>query len=680
MHTAQHHRRQSAAEIARSRRKHLLLLTLLVCIVFASSLVGGFVWHDREDIVDGRHRLASLADVPAALTLTREAFRERGQGLTEDSPAGSWQPLTLLSNTLSWSLWGECSSCYHVENVLLHLAVVIGLYALGRHLLSHRRHGNRIAAWAAAIYAVHPATVTTVAWIGGRAELLAAALGIWCLVIFTRLQATTKSRHGHVRRWMIGIALTGIAAMLARETAYMLPLLALLVAGFESKERGRSSVFGIAPLRWAGLGIITASLLLVLLYRQAVIGGIAFAADYPGDGLIDSVGTALRHFWFLFDHAVLPGEPVVSDAWPITRSWGAIEVAALLAALVATGFTLVGLKLGYPVAFAAAWFMLWVIPGVGVFPSARYHDSSTLYLAAWGPALALAYGAFVLWRPLGRQLVKGSEAFIYMPLIIVLGFISAFSNARWWDHDRLFQSEIASDPHYMEGRTELARAALQRGEPEAAIEHSLAALESSQDKTHTGYWSPGDTYSVLASARAALGLCTEAVENFTTALEYRPGNAGLHHGRAECHLALGDREAAIADLRTAIELRPGFTAAQLDLGVALVGNQQYVEAFPLLQPLLDGTLGSARRHRALALVMIDAGQFSEAAEQLELSLQHREVADERARLAWVNWRLGRGDDATRHINMALQMDEQSSEYVLSVKKTLDARPDGGADD
>ena len=41
---------------------------------------------------------------------------------------------------------------------------------------------NRIAAWGAAIYAVHPATVTTVAWIGGRSELLAAAFAIWCLV------------------------------------------------------------------------------------------------------------------------------------------------------------------------------------------------------------------------------------------------------------------------------------------------------------------------------------------------------------------------------------------------------------------------------------------------------------------------------------------------------------------
>jgi tetratricopeptide (TPR) repeat protein len=559
----------------------------------------------------------------------------------------------------------------------LHLAVVIGLYALGRHLLSHRRHGNRIAAWGAAIYAVHPATVTTVAWIGGRSELLAAAFGIWCLVLFTRLQATTKSRHGHVRRWLLGIGLTGLAAMLSQETAYLLPLLGLLIAGYESKERGRSSLFGIAPLRWTGIGVMTGMLALVLAYRMLVIGGVEFSGSYAGSSWFDNLGTALRHFWFLVDHALLPGEPVISDAWRITQAWGVVEVAALLILIPLLAATLIGLKLGHPVAFGSAWFMLWLLPGVGIFPSEHYHDSRTLYLAVWGPAFALAYVIFVLWRPIGRQLVKGAEAFVYMPLIIVLGVISGFSNARWWDHDRLFQGEVASDPQYKEGRVELARAALERGEADVAMRHALAALESSQDKTFTGYWPPGETFTILASAQAALNQCTEAVDNFTTALEHLPANAELHHRRGLCLLELERDDEAIEDFRRALALKPGFSEARLDLGVALADREAYVEAFPLLRELLSGDAGNASRHRALALVMIDARELEDAAQQLELSLADEEQADERARLAWVEWRLGNATVAREHINMALQMDEESSDYVLWVHRQLNA-PAGGA--
>ena len=166
--TRKRRRRQPSPErIAATRKQHMLLLALLVVLVFASTLGGDFVWTDREDLLQGAFRIDSTDDVRAALTQSRDAFRARTLGGTADPGAGSWQPLVLLLNSVSWAIWGDCAFCFHLENILLHLAIVIGLYALGRHLLSHRRHGNRIAAWAAALYAVHPATVTAVAWVGG---------------------------------------------------------------------------------------------------------------------------------------------------------------------------------------------------------------------------------------------------------------------------------------------------------------------------------------------------------------------------------------------------------------------------------------------------------------------------------------------------------------------------------
>lgn len=673
-------RRKSPEQVATVRRRHILLLVLLVLIVYASALGGDFVWSDREDLLQGAHRLTSLNDVPVALSSSRQAFRTRTGGDAADPSAGTWQPLTLLSNSISWGLWGDCAFCFHFENVLLHGLLVIGLYALGRRLLSHRRHGNRIAAWAAALFAIHPATITSVAWIGGRPYLLAAVLGVWSLVIFTRLQATSKSHHGHVRRWMAALALLTMGAMLADESAYLLPLAALLIAAYESKERGRHALTGISPARLKSLGLILAIPLLLLGYRSLVLGGVNFSAGYPTDSLFNNAGSALRHLWYFIELAMLPSEPIISDAWPITLSWGSTEVAALLGFLLIIVATGLGLKLRHPSAFGVTWFLLWLIPGVGIFPSDHYHSSQTLYLATWGLTFAITYGLFLIWRPIGRQLMAGSEAVIFVPIILVLAVITGFSNARWWTHTGLFESEIASDPHYMEGRLELAKAALEAGDPSTALNHCLAAIESSKDKAFTGYWSPADAYYLLGQAQAGMGLYDDATDSFSIVLEMRPGDPDTLYRLGVTQLSLQEFKAAEANFRRALETKPAFMEAKADLGTALAGQRRFAEAYPLLADAIDSGQGNARRHRALAITMIDGGQLQEAAKQLQLSLTLREEADERARLAWVEWRLGNHEEAREHLDVALQMQEDSSPFVRSVQKQMSEIPSPASGD
>lgn len=671
-----HQRRQrSPEETAKTRRQHVQWLILLVLIVFASTLAGGFVWSDREDIVAGAYRAQSLDDLPTALSETRSAYRARILGNSTEGMSASWQPLTFISNSISWALWGDCAFCFHLENVLLHILVVVGLYALGRHLLSHRRHGKRIAAWSAALFAVHPATVSSVAWVGGRPYLLAALTSIWALVLFTRLQATSNSRHGHVKRWLIMMCTASAAAMLSHETAYMLPLVVILIAAFESKERGRSPLTGMSSLRWGGIGLVAATLIGIVAIRSLLLGGIEFGGSYPSDSIANNLGAALRHLWYLIEEVLLPAEPVISDAWRVTHSWGSGEVAALLGTLLLLAGIVVGFALRQPAAFGVAWFLLWVIPGVGFFPSDHYHTSQSLYIAAWGLVFAVTHGLFLLWRPVGRQLVPGSEALIYVPLILVLGVLTAFSNARWWTHSGLFESEIAHDPHYMEGRLELAKAALERNKPQKARNHVLAAMEAAQDKNFTGYWSPRDAYFVLGRAQYELGEHSEAIGNLETARELQPSAAQTHYWLGVTQLAMDDNTGAELSLRQALELRPAHIPTQADLGIALVGQQRYPEAYPLLTKAVESGLSNQRLHRALALTYMDANKLEDAAVQLELALQYGEDATDRARLAWVSWQLGKTDKARSDLNIALQMEEETSEYVDWVRTRIQRKDD-----
>ncbi|MCB1775598.1 MAG: tetratricopeptide repeat protein [Gammaproteobacteria bacterium] len=663
-------RQRSPAEIAQARRLHIIALSLLVLVVFASSLAGSFVWTDREDIVLGGYRVTDIDDLGRALSNTREAYRLRAAGVAVDPAIGSWQPLTALSNSLSWTLWGDCAFCFHLENVILHLLVVVGLYALGRHLLSQRRHGARIAAWAAAIFAIHPATLSSVAWIGGRSYLLAALFTTWSLVLFTRLQATTKSERRHVNRWLLTMSLAGLAAMTSHEIAYVLPFAALLVGVYESRERGRPFLAGIAPMRIRGLALLGGGLLLVILYRQLVMGGMHAAGEYPTSSLLDNVGTALRHFWYLLESVVLPGEPVLSDAWRISQGWGTAEVAALLGVVVLLVAVGLGLTLSHPSALGGAWFLLWILPGVGFLPTEYYHNPHILYLASWGLALAVSYALFVLWRPLGRQLLPGSEAVIYVPLILLLAVITAFSNARWWEEEGLFEAEIAHDPHYIEGRLRLAARALETGAADIALNHVLTAIDASHEEGYTGHWSPHDGYLLLGRSQFEMGLVEESVGSFRTALEHRPSDSETLYRLGLSLLEAGNLDAAEQHLRQVLAQQPDHAQAAAELGVLLARDERFAEAEPLLTAALQAGLGNPRRHRAMALVMIDAGELAKAGKQLEAALAGRENTDDRARLAWVSWQLGQTDKAYSDLNMAMQMEEGMTPYLDWVQQQI----------
>ena len=660
--------------VAAIRKQHMLLLTLLVFIVFASTLAGGFVWSDREDLLQGAHRIDSAADLGAAVTQSRDAFRSLTLGGHENPAAGSWQPLVVLSNSLSWALWRDCAFCYHLENLVLHVLLVIGLYVLGRHLLSRRRHGNRIAAWAAGMYAVHPATVSSVAWIGGRPYLLAAVFSIWALVVFTRLPATARSRQGHIRRWLIGLGLVSACAMLSHETAMVLPAVALLIAVFESMQRDRHPLGGISTRRYAGLAVLLCALLLVLVYRKLALGGLHFSGSYPTDSVFNNLGTGVRHLWFLIQQALLPGEPIVSDAWPITQHWSADEVAGVLGLLALVTVTLVGLWLRHPSALGVGWFLLWLIPGVGLFPTQHYYSSHSLFLPVWGMTFALAFAILRLWRPVNRELVPGSEAIAFFPVILVLGVITTFSSVRWWEHRGLFEAEVASDPHYMEGRLELAKEAMERGETQIAINHLTAAVEASENENYTGFWPARETHLLLGRAFLSRGLYKSAADNFASALGFAPDDAQTVYWLGVT--ALSQRQYAKAEehFRQALKLRPHFPEAGADLGTALAGQRRFVDAYPLLATAIDNGQGNARRHLALALTYIDGNRLEDAAYHLGKSLDVEENATERARLAWVYWRLGYDARAREQFAVidALGDDDDDEEYIEQVRGLLNA--------
>ena len=659
-------RTETPQQIIRTRRRHVWVLVALTVMVYFSALPGDFVWSDRGDLLQGQHRLTSFGDIADALTLPREQYRLRDDGYAADLGGGTWQPGVIFANTLSWTLWGKCSTCWHLESLLWHLLSVLGLYVLGRSLFSQQRSNpNGMAFWAAALFAVHPAGVASVAWIGGRPELIAAALSVAALVLFSRLQATTNVPRKHLRRWLIGSTLLAGAAMSMHEHAYLLPFAAVLLAGVNAMQRGRGFFSGIAPARRLSLQALFGMLGLVLLIRYFAVG-FEFAGQYPSETFFNNFGTALRHLWSLIEQALLPTEPVVSDAWEISFGWDAGEVAALLGTVLLIGATLFGLRFGHPTAFGLAWFLLWIIPGVGLFPTDHYHSDQSLYLGVWGLLFGIVFLLSRAWRPIGRQLIKGSEAIMFSPVLLILMVMTAFSNARWWNHDRLFEGEIANDPHYIEGRLQLADSAIRQGRPVDALNHVLTAAESHDNDKFTGYWDAAKSFRLLGVAQLNMGLYNDAVNSLETAIEARPDSARSWHLLGQAQIETQAYADAAESLRKALEIKPHSATAKADLGVALIGSQKLDEGVELLlASLQDPKVGNFHRHASLGVALLDRREYESAQQHLEQALSSREDAKVRASLALACWRLNKQDEAYNHLSTAMQSDDQDSQDFVN---------------
>jgi tetratricopeptide (TPR) repeat protein len=195
-------------------------------------------------------------------------------------------------------------------------------------------------------------------------------------------------------------------------------------------------------------------------------------------------------------------------------------------------------------------------------------------------------------------------------------------------------------------------------------------MEASRDKAFTGYWPAYDAFLLLGQAQWQLGRFDEAARSFQSAVDLPGEGARAHHWLGVTRLSLADYPAAERSLKAALALKPDLPDALADLGVALGGQRRFDEGRGLLAVALAEGLGNARRHRAMALIMLEDGRLEDAASHLEQALAERETAPARARLAWVFWQQGRTQQARAELATALALEEQPSPYVNWVRTRI----------
>lgn len=515
-----------------SRGTTALALTLLVALAvvpFLASLRGEFVYDDRIQILEN-----PFIQQPELLgkALTQDVWSFKGD--REAAWSNYYRPAFVLWLAANWQLFGAQPAGWHLGNLALHAGVVLLAFALLRRL------GFALpgAFLVAAIFAVHPVHVESVAWISGSPDLL---MSIGVLGVLA-LEAPAPGLLRGARR-LLALALAALA-LGSKETALLLPLLVAVLAwsrtsGQTGGWRARTALTSMLP--YAAFSAI------FLAARHAVLGGLATPTPWKL-GWIDLALSLPGVVAFYLRQAFLPFW--IGPTYPVRT----VTPADAGLSNVALPFLLVLAVLG----------LLWVA-------SRR----SPLRLVCFALALLPLAPALHLGAFMQEQLVH--DRYLYLPVLgwLALAGLSLQAASRALPRPTPILRRVAA------GGLGLALGALGVTKvlslvPDYRDERSLFRAAVASDPGASFHWAQ------LAATEFRLGEFAAAAAAADRALSLQPVTTAL---LVRADLAARERRfaAAEADLEAILRAFPEQTAAIERLAIALASQGRNAEAIERLR-------------------------------------------------------------------------------------------------
>ncbi len=317
---------------------------------------------------------------------------------------GNWDPLTWLSHMLDWQLYGPWAGGHHLTNVLLHTATAILLFVVLRQMTARPWPS----ALAAALFAVHPLRVESVAWVTERKDVLSGLffmLTLWAYLGYVR--RVRETHHGsagafHAPYWYLAVMVLFALALMAKPMVVTLPCVLLLLDYWplgrfsDIKPRpavaptiattGRGFVWRLL-LEKVPLLVLVAGSCWVTVWAELVSLYEFFPLRWQIGNLLISYVTYLRHVFYPVDLA-----PLAPRLGPDLPSWQIAGAALILLTISAGAFAL---RRRCPYLLVGwLWYVGMLLPVIGLVPFGTQGAADRFtYLPQIGLCIAVAWGA-----------------------------------------------------------------------------------------------------------------------------------------------------------------------------------------------------------------------------------------------------------------------------------------------
>jgi Flp pilus assembly protein TadD len=477
--------------------------------------------------------------------------------------ASYWIPLTWVSYMTEVQMFGPRPDVMHITNVLLHAVNTLLLFTWLRRMTG----GLGASACVAALFALHPLHVESVAWITERKDVLST-----CFLLLTISTYSSYTRQPSAAKYLAVCGLA-FAGLMAKPMLVTLPFLLLLCDVWPlgrltldlRSPRARARWWGLVREKWA------------LFAMAAVASAVAFVTQQRGGAMVAS---EVIPFGLRVENAIVSAVIYLwQAAWPVDLiAWYAYpdaipmwQVAAALAVLVAISFAVVRASKFPYLAVGWFWYLGTLVPvsgliQVGLQPRA---DRFT-YVPFIGLSIALVWGAGDL---LARWRVRpAASVAVGLSAALACAVVANRQVAYWEDGLALWQhaADVTPGPGGAQAHFELARKLADAGRMDDAIAHCLQAIR----------WKPdwGAAYGVLGNTLMKAGRKAEAKAAYETALQLEPNQPEAQNNLGVMLAEEGHLEAALTHFAGAARLQPDFESAHANLGVALMRLGRKVEA------------------------------------------------------------------------------------------------------
>jgi tetratricopeptide (TPR) repeat protein len=612
----------AAASVAGSLQPAIALglgLLVLTVIAYLPALQGGFIWDD-DDYVTKNQTLRSIDGL-------RRIWLEPGA-------VPQYYPLTFSSLWTEYQLWGPRPGGYHLTNVLLHASAAILLW---RALVQLALPG----AWlAAALFALHPMNVESVAWITERKNVLSAVLYLAAALAYLRFAFPARGEIG--RPWLYALATACfLGALLSKTVACSLPVtLGLLVWWKRGRLTARD---GATLLPWLAMGL---ALALVTVWMEKHHVG-ATGADWSLS-LVERALVAGRALWFYAGKLVWPHPLIfIYPRWRVDAGMWWQYLFPLAAAAVPFAFYALRQRIGWGPLVAVAIYAITLAPALGfidVYPM-RYSFVADhfAYHASMG-LIALGAAAMVSRRAdLGSAAVPAAVV-----LLGTLGVLTWRQGYVYRDLHTLWADVLAKNPDCSMAHINAGMVSYQAGRAGDAVAHFRQAIRIDPRDA--------DAHDNLGMALAALGRIEEAMAAAAEALRLDPADAGTHNNLGNLLARQSRLDEAIAAYGEAVRLKPGYPDARSNLGNALALQGRAEEAIVQYRAALRLDPGFAEAHYNLAVVLAGRNELSEALAHYDAAARARPgYAEAHQGAADTLAALGRNEEAAARHRTALRL-------------------------
>jgi tetratricopeptide (TPR) repeat protein len=521
---------------------HLAVIAVLGVGCYSNSLSGKFIWDDEALIVNNSY--------------LRSPFNI-AQIVTHDISSGAgaqsrfWRPLQNITYAFDYHFWQLNPFGYHLANILLHLLAAFALYFLVLVILK-----NSIPAFlAAALFVVHPLHTEAVAYISGRADLLAGAL----LFFITAIYILRNDRDNDGRSVLCGnlgvwtLILGYSLALSAKEYSLIFPLFILVCRATLNVKLERKTFLAVLLIS------------VFYLYVRSLLFEEKSAFYFTGiftrfAGFLAAFADYLRLLCLPFGLHMEYGQKNFSFYHPKVICGFFLLSGGLVSAYLLRKKNRVYL-------FSLVWFLVGLLPVANLWPINAYMAEHWLYVPSLGFFLIIAYGVN---RLMTRGWLKWLGVVVLAGLVIFYSFLTFRQNYYWNNPADFYKRTLAYSPRSSRMHLRLGDVYYKDGNMAKAQEEYRKALRLTPNAA--------DAYQSVGFVLEKTGRVEEAVVFLEKALRLDSRNPDIYRELASAYLACGQIVRARSLLEEFLKIDPKASVVYNDLAVICAMSGDYDRA------------------------------------------------------------------------------------------------------